>query len=97
MSDDETAIAPDGAMDTEPILTTNTLAAGAGAILALLLALGIPIDTDLKVAILGAVVALGPLLLAVINRRNVYAPATHRAALAAATRTDPSGRDQDAA
>jgi len=55
----------------EPLVTRATIVAAATAVIGLLVALGVPIDKDVKVAILGAVGAVAPLVVAWLTRPKV--------------------------
>lgn len=60
-------------MKTEPVITVGGLGAAAAAILALLVAFGIPLSDDQQTAILGVVAVLAPLVVAYVARRYVTA------------------------
>lgn len=68
-------------MSKEPAITIGTISAAVGAVIALLVAFGVPLTEDQQIAILGVVAALGPIVAAVITRRFVspVAKNTHRA------------------
>ena len=68
-------------MKDEPAITIGTISAAVSAIIALLVAFGVPLTEDQQIAILGVVAALGPIVAAVITRRFVSPAAknTHRA------------------
>lgn len=57
--------------NTEPAITIGGVSAGIAAIIALLVAFGIPITEDQQIAILGVVAAVGPIVTAIITRRFV--------------------------
>lgn len=57
--------------DSEPAITVGTVTAAVTAIIALLVALGIPITDDLKVAVIGVVAAGAPIVAALITRPRV--------------------------
>lgn len=69
-------------MKSEPAITIGSISAGVGAIIALVVAFGVPLTEDQQIAILGVVAAVGPIVATVITRRYV-SPAksenTHRA------------------
>jgi hypothetical protein len=71
-------VPPPGAAQ-EPLLTVGTITAATTAILALVVALGLPVSNDTQAAILGVVAVVAPLVLALLARRTVWAPATVRA------------------
>ncbi|MCX4470437.1 hypothetical protein OOK41_08975 [Micromonospora sp. NBC_01655] len=72
---------PDSAA-TEPLVTVGVLTAAVTAVLALLVAFGLPLSDAQQTAILGLVAVLAPLVVAAIARGRVYSPATVRAMLA---------------
>jgi len=55
----------------EPAITIGTISAAVAAVLALLVAFGIPVTDDQQTAILGVVAALGPIVTGLIVRRKV--------------------------
>ncbi|MBM0275313.1 hypothetical protein [Micromonospora tarensis] len=61
---------------TEPLFTVGALTAAVTAVLALLVAFGLPVSDDQQAAILGVVAVAGPLVVAALARGRVYAPAT---------------------
>ena len=68
-------------MKNEPAITVGSVSAAVAAILALLVAFGVPLDDAQQKAILGVVAAAGPIVAALITR-NFVSPATkntHRA------------------
>ncbi|RGC68412.1 hypothetical protein C5N14_13580 [Micromonospora sp. MW-13] len=67
---------------TEPLFTVGGITAAVTAVLALLLAFGLPLSDAQQTAILGLVAVLAPLVVAAIARGRVYSPATVRAMLA---------------
>ena len=58
-------------MKKEPAITIGTISAAVAAVLALLVAFGIPVTDDQQTAILGVVAALGPIVTGLIVRRKV--------------------------
>ena len=68
-------------MSKEPAITIGSISAGVSAVIALLVAFGVPLTEDQQTAILGVVAAAGPIVAAVITRRFVSPAAknTHRA------------------
>ena len=60
-------------MKTEPVITTATITSTATAILALLIAIGLPISDDLRTAILGLVAVVAPLVVIAARRWTVPA------------------------
>jgi hypothetical protein len=58
-------------MTREPLVTRATIVTIATAVLSLLVTLGLHIDKDTKVAILGVVAALAPLVVAALTRHKV--------------------------
>jgi len=58
-------------MKREPAITVGTISAAVAAVLALLVAFGIPVTDDQQTAILGVVAALGPIVTGLIVRRKV--------------------------
>ena len=69
----ETAPNPDS---SEPLFGIASMTAVATALIALLVAFGLPISADQQTAILGVVAVLAPLVVAVAGRSRVYSPAT---------------------
>lgn len=65
-------------MQTEPVWTVGSITAVTTAVLALLVAAGLPIGDDLAKAILGLIAVAAPLVMAAVTRGRVYAPATVR-------------------
>ncbi|RCK68254.1 hypothetical protein DT076_16525 [Desertihabitans brevis] len=63
-------------MNREPLFTVGGITAAVAAVLALLVAFGVPLTDDQQKAILGVVAALGPLAVALITRRYTAAWAT---------------------
>lgn len=61
---------------TEPLWTVGSITAGVTAILALLVAFGLELSTEQKTAILGVVAVAAPLIVTMVGRGKVYAPAT---------------------
>lgn len=70
--------------DTQPALIRGGVGALVAAVLAFLTAWGVDISPDRQTAILGLVAVVGPYLTAWWIKRNVYCPATHKAAVEAA-------------
>lgn len=68
-------------MTKEPAITIGSISAGVAAVIALLIAFGVPLTDDQQVAILGVVAAVGPLVAAFLTRRFVspVQKNTHRA------------------
>ena len=58
-------------MKNEPLVTLASITAGAAALLALLVAFGIPITQEQQVAILGVVAVAAPFVVAVAGRGRV--------------------------
>lgn len=58
-------------MKNEPLVTLASITAGATALLALLVAFGIPITQEQQVAILGVVAVVAPFVVAVFGRNQV--------------------------
>lgn len=58
-------------MDTEPVLTTATVTAAIGAVLALLTQFGVDLTESQTAAILGLFATLAPLVAGLIARRRV--------------------------
>lgn len=63
--------APVTPMGSEPVVTTATITATATAILALLVAAGLDISDELRMAILGVIAVLAPLVVIVARRWTV--------------------------
>lgn len=61
---------------SEPLVTVGTITAAVTAVLAMLIAFGLPVSDDQQTAILGVVAVAAPLVVAAIARGRVYAPAT---------------------
>lgn len=72
----ESIITAKGALATEPARLVGLVTTVVTSVLALLVALGLPISDELTVAILGLVAGVGPLVAGVIIRGRVYSPAT---------------------
>lgn len=68
----------------EPALTVAGVAAGVGALLALLVAFGVDLSDTQRDALLSVVLVVGPLVLGWITRAKVFAPKTVAALLARA-------------
>lgn len=58
-------------MKYEPLISISSIVAGATAIIALLVAFGVPLTEDQKVAILGLVGVLAPVIVALVTRGKV--------------------------
>ena len=58
-------------MKYEPLISISSIVAAATAIIALLVAFGVPINEDQKVAILGFVGVLAPVIVALVTRGRV--------------------------
>lgn len=58
-------------MKYEPLISVSSIVAGATAIIALLVAFGVPLTEDQKVAILGLVGVLAPVIVALVTRGKV--------------------------
>jgi len=58
-------------MKYEPLISISSIVAGATAIVALLVAFGVPLTEDQKVAILGLVGVLAPVIVALVTRGRV--------------------------
>ena len=58
-------------MKYEPLISTSSIVAGATAVIALLVAFGVPLTEDQKVAILGLVGVLAPVIVALVTRGKV--------------------------
>lgn len=67
----------------EPLTSRALVVAVVGAVLALLVAFGVPISDDQRQAVLGVVLVVAPLVLAWWARNHVYSPATVSRLLAA--------------
>jgi nitrate/nitrite transporter NarK len=61
---------------SEPLFTVGSITAGVTAVIAVLVAFGLPISDGQQSAILGVVAVAAPLAVAALARRRVYAPAT---------------------
>ncbi|RAN92669.1 hypothetical protein GAR05_06161 [Micromonospora saelicesensis] len=61
---------------SEPLFTVGALTAAVTAVLALLVAFGLPISDDQQAAVLGVVAVAGPLAVAALARGRVFSPAT---------------------
>lgn len=68
-------------MKKEPVISVGSISAGVAAVIALIVAFGVPVTEDQQIAILGVVAAVGPIAAAVVTRRFVSPakPNTHRA------------------
>ena len=58
-------------MKYEPLISISSIVAGATAVIALLVAFGVPLTEDQKVAILGLVGVLAPVIVALATRGKV--------------------------
>ena len=58
-------------MKNEPLVTTATITAGTTAVLALLVAFGVPLSEAQQIAILGVAAVAAPLAVAVVARRLI--------------------------
>ena len=58
-------------MQYQPLISISSIVAGATAVIALLVAFGVPINQDQKVAILGLVGVLAPVIVALVTRGKV--------------------------
>ena len=58
-------------MKQEPLISISSIVAGATAVIALLVAFGVPLTEDQKVAILGLVGVLAPVIVALVTRGKV--------------------------
>ena len=58
-------------MKYEPLISISSIVAAATAVLALLVAFGVPLTEDQKVAILGLVGVLAPVIVALVTRGRV--------------------------
>ena len=58
-------------MKYEPIISVSSIVAAATAVIALLVAFGVPLTEDQKVAILGLVGVLAPVIVALVTRGKV--------------------------
>ena len=63
-------------MNKEPLLTTGSIAAIVAAMLVFLKSFGVPITDDQQEAIRNLVAVLAPIVLALVARQFVYAPAS---------------------
>lgn len=80
-----TVAPPKGAMSTEPAAIIGAITGLVTAVLALIVAFGIDLDTSQQAAILGLVAALAPIIAGIITRQAVFSPqTTQRIANAAA-------------
>jgi hypothetical protein len=69
---------PEAGSASEPLVTPATVVASCSALVAMLVAFGLPLSDNQTVAILGFVTVAAPLLVAAWARRRVFAPATVR-------------------
>ena len=58
-------------MKYEPLISISSIVAGATAVIALLVAFGVPLNQDQKVAILGLVGVIAPVIVALVTRGKV--------------------------
>ena len=58
-------------MKYEPLISISSIVAGATAVIALLVAFGVPLTEDQKVAILGLVGVVAPVIVALVTRGRV--------------------------
>lgn len=63
----------------EPLITVGAVTAAAAALVAVLVAFGLPLSGDQQAALLTLVGVVAPLVVALWGRTKVYAPATVRA------------------
>lgn len=88
-------------MQTEPATIIGLVSTAVAAIVALLVAFGLPITDAQQVAILGVVAGVGPIVVALLIRPRVYSPASADAAVEVAriegetTGTIPSSVDPE--
>lgn len=75
---------PDPRPASEPVLNRGAIVAAVTALLALLVAFGVPLSDGQQAAILGLIAAAAPLVAAVWARRSVDSPATVARKVAAA-------------
>ncbi|MFI1197681.1 hypothetical protein ACH4T9_31095 [Micromonospora sp. NPDC020750] len=61
---------------SEPLFTVGVLTAAVTAVLALLVAFGLPVSDGQQSAILGLVAVLAPLVVSLVGRGRVWSPAT---------------------
>ncbi len=77
----------------EPVLSAASVVTVATAILAALVAFGLPVDANQQAALLGAIAVVAPVILGLIARSKAWAPRTVRqtvqAEVAKVTRTQP--------
>lgn len=69
-------ISATGAMASEPARVVGLVTTVVTSVLALLVALGLPISDELTVAILGIIASVGPIVAGIAIRGRVYAPRT---------------------
>ncbi len=62
----------------EPVLSTASIVTVATAILAAVVAFGLPVDADQQAKLLGAIAVLAPVILGLIARARAWAPQTVR-------------------
>jgi len=63
-------------METEPVLTTASIVAAISALLAALVAFGVPLSHTQTESILAFIAVVGPLAAAAWGRTKAYSPAT---------------------
>lgn len=68
-------------MKSEPAVILGAVTAVAVAVLAALVAFGLPIDKDQQSALLALLAAVAPIVLAIVTRGAVFAPANVAAAV----------------
>lgn len=66
----------EGALATEPARLVGLVTTVVTSVLALLVALGLPISDELTIAIVGLIAGIGPLVAGAVIRSRVYAPAS---------------------
>lgn len=65
-----------GLLGSEPARLIGAITTAVSSVLALLVALGLPISQELTIAILGLIAGLGPIVAGALIRSRVYAPDT---------------------
>lgn len=58
-------------MENEPVVTIASITAGAAALVALLVAFGLPVSEDQEKAMLGVVAVLAPIVASYFQRKRV--------------------------
>lgn len=61
---------------SEPLLSVGSITAGVTALIALVTAFGLDLTSEQQTAILGVVAVVAPLVVSLVGRGRVYAPAT---------------------